>query len=207
MQQTAQATAASSPVAGAARSVEQYTIRRKVFKILGAGFHIYDHSGALVGYCKQRALRIREDLRIYTDETCSEELLVISTRSVFDISGAYTVSLRSGDAIGAFKRHGIRSVLRDKWSVFGPGGEPLGEIREDSAWRALVRRGHELLAALVPQRFEFLGPDERRFATYRTHMNPVVHRLGVAIHEQDDLVDELLILAGGCLLMAIEQRQ
>jgi len=186
---------------------EHYTIRRQVFKIFGAGFHIYDASGALVGYCKQKAFRVREDLRIYTDETCSEELLVISTRSVWDISGVYSVSLRSGDVIGAFKRHGVKSMVRDKWSVLGPDGQPIGEAQEDSAFKGVLRRTHDLFAALVPQTFHIRASDGREVASYRTHMNPFIHRISVAIHEQDEHFDDLLLLAGGCLLIAIEGRQ
>lgn len=186
---------------------EHYTIRRQVFKIFGAGFHIYDASGALVGYCKQKAFRVREDLRIYTDETCTEALLVISTQSVWDISGVYTVSLRSGDVIGAFKRHGVRSMVRDKWTVLGPDGEPIGEAQEDSAFKGLLRRMHEFFAALVPQTFHIHSSDGREIASYRTHMNPFIHRISVAIREQDEHFDDLLLLAGGCLLIAIEGRQ
>ena len=35
-----------------------YTIQRKVFKLVGAGFRIFDATGALVGYCK--VLRMHE---------------------------------------------------------------------------------------------------------------------------------------------------
>ncbi len=46
---------------------EHYTIRRKVLKIFGAAFHIYDPHGNLAGYCKQKAFKLKEDIRIYTD--------------------------------------------------------------------------------------------------------------------------------------------
>jgi uncharacterized protein YxjI len=194
--------------AAQANGAERYTIRRQVLKIFGAGFHIYDASGAVVGYCKQKAFRVREDLRIYTDDTCTEELLVISTRSVWDISGVYSVSLKSGDVIGAFRRHGVRSMVRDKWTVLGPDGQTIGEAHEDSAFKGLLRRSHDLFAAIIPQTFHITASDGREVATYRTHMNPFVHRISVTIHaEEDEHFDDLLLLAGGCLLIAIEGRQ
>lgn len=188
-------------------AIAEYTIRRKVFKIFGAGFHIHDASGALVGYCKQKAFRLREDLRIYTDETCAEELLVISTRSVWDISGVYSVSLRTGDVIGAYRRHGLKSLIRDKWTVLGPDGQTIGEAQEDSMIKGVLRRSHELLGAIIPQTFHIRAGDGREVATYRTHMNPFIHRISVAIHHEDEVFDDLLLLAGGVLLIAIEGRQ
>jgi hypothetical protein len=196
------ADAAAAPAAG-----EQYLIRRQVFKLFGAGMHIYDASGALVGYCKQKAMRIREDIRIFTDESCAEELLVISTRSVWDISGVYSVSLKSGDLIGAYRRHGVKSMVRDQWSVLGPDGEPIGEVREDSAFRGTLRRLHGFFALVMPQTYHIRATDGREIATLRTHMNPFVHRVSVAIHGTDEHFDDLLLLAGGCLLIAIEGRQ
>ena len=36
----------------------------EVLKIFGAAFHIYDPHGALVGYCKQKAFKLKEDIRM-----------------------------------------------------------------------------------------------------------------------------------------------
>lgn len=191
----------------AATGVEQYTIRRQVIRLFGAGFHIYDAQGGLVGYCNQKGFRLREDIRVYTDESRTEELLVISTTSVWDISGSYTVRLKDGAPIGAFKRRGVKSMLRDEWTVFGHDGVEIGTVREDSGVRAFFRRAHDGLATLMPQSYLVNASDGRLIATYRTHFNPFIYRLGVAIHETDEQFDDLLLLAGGCLLGAIEGRQ
>ena len=90
------------------KPVEQYTIRRKVFKIFGAGFHVYHADGSLAGYCKQKAFRLREDLRVYKDDARTQELLRIHTNEIIDVSATYQVLLPSGECIGAFRQHGIR---------------------------------------------------------------------------------------------------
>ena len=41
-----------------------YMIRRKVFRIFGGAFHIYDPAGQVVGYSKQKAFKLREDIRL-----------------------------------------------------------------------------------------------------------------------------------------------
>ena len=57
-----------------------YTVRRKVFKIFGGGFHIYDPNQQLVAYSKMKAFKFKEDIRLYTDESMQRELLVIQAR-------------------------------------------------------------------------------------------------------------------------------
>jgi len=196
------------------RAGERYTIRRKVFRLFGAGFHVHDQAGAVVGYCDQKRFRLREDLRLYTDETKSEELLRIGTEQVIDFAATYTVSVppdadHPGGPIGSFRRKGVKSFIRDEWLVFDGGGRQIGLIREDSQIKAIIRRVHEFAAMLTPQGYHLLDESGRELVAYRTHFNPFIHRLGVAIREtgDDSPIDDLLALAAGVLLLAIEGRQ
>ena len=186
---------------------EQYTIRRKVFKILGAGFHIYSADGQIAGYCKQKALKLKEDLRVYTNESQSEELFRIAARSVIDFGATYDVTLPTGESLGSFRRKGLKSLVRDTWLVHGPKGEEIATIREDSGTKAIARRLLGDYSGLLPQSYSMVTQDERQIATYRTHFNVFIYRLGVSIHSEHDDLDELVVLAGGCLLAAIEGRQ
>lgn len=186
---------------------EKFTIRRKVFKIFGAGFHIYGRAGDVIGYCKQKAFRLKEDLRIYTSDGMQEELFRIGARSIIDFGATYEVSLPTGEVLGTFRRKGLKSFVRDTWLIFDGQGNEIGQVLEDSTAAAVFRRFLGDYSFLFPQRLHIDSTDGRRIATYRTHFNPFIHRLGVAIHEEDETIDELVILAGGCLLGAIEQRQ
>ena len=80
---------------------EVYTVRRKVLKIFGAAFHVYDAQGGLVGYCKQKAFKLKEDIRLFTDESCSTELLRLAARQMIDFGATYDVTTPQGDAIGS----------------------------------------------------------------------------------------------------------
>lgn len=192
---------------------EQYTIRRKFFQIFGAGFHIYDAQGQVVGFCKQKAFRIREDLRIFTDDTCSKQLLQITTRSIWDISGVYTVLDETGQPIGALKRQGLKSLFfRDSWEILGPEQKLIGTIQEDSGFLAILRRLHEIFGVLFPQKYNVSDAAGNQIARYRQHFNPFVYRLGVALHNPggagvNDGPDELILLAAACVIAAIEGRQ
>lgn len=72
---------------------ERYTIRRKVLRLLGNSFHVLDAQGQIVGYCNQKRLRLREDIRFYTDERKSEELLTLKARSILDFSTTYDIEI------------------------------------------------------------------------------------------------------------------
>jgi hypothetical protein len=182
----------------------EYTIRRQILKIFGAAFHIYGAEGNLIGYCKQKAFKLKEDIRIYTDESLSTEMLFIGARAILDISAAYDVtdSLRQ-TRIGTLQRRGLKSILRDEWVVIDEAGQVVGTLREDNQLLALVRR---FVANILPQSYHIVDGQGREFAQLRTHFNPFVHRMTVNV-EDDCPIEPLLVLAAGVLLMAVEGRQ
>lgn len=182
----------------------EFTIRRKVFTLFGAKFHVFDQSGGLIGFSRQKAFRLKEDIRFYTDESMSCELLAILARQVIDFGASYDVIDSSdGQKVGALRRKGFRSLVRDEWHVLDPADRPLGVIREDSVLAALLRRS---ILRILPQNFHLADVSGNRLAELRTHFNPFVHRLTVSVNDQD-AIDPLLVLAAGILLLAIEGRQ
>lgn len=186
---------------------EKYTIRRRLFTVVGAGFDVYGPNGAPVAYCRQKAFRLKEDLRVFTGSDGEEELLRIRARSVIDFSATYDVMLPTGETIGSLRRKGLKSMLRDEWEVLDHAGNPVGKIIEDSGFFAVLRRLIEVTAVMFPQKFELELLDGGRVATYRQHFNPFVYRLGISVYREDDRVDDLMVLGAGFLLAAIEGRQ
>jgi uncharacterized protein YxjI len=199
---------ASGKLAFNIRPGESYTIRRKVFKILGAAFHIYSPQGGLMGYCKQKAFKLKEDIRIFTDESCSKELLVIKARSMLDFGATYDVMFPDGAAVGSLRRKGLTSTfLRDAWMVFDAGGQHIADLREDGSVLALARRYIDFVSFISPQRFTMARADGTEIAKFRQHFNPLVYRLSIQVLRDDPELDDLVILASGCLITAIEGRQ
>ncbi|MBQ4480638.1 MAG: hypothetical protein II943_08375 [Victivallales bacterium] len=180
-----------------------YLIRRKVFKLFGAAFHIYDPAGNLIGFSQQKAFKLKEDIRVYTDETKRQELIVILARNIIDFSAAYDVFESSTNTyLGTWQRRGFSSLIRDQWQLFDGSGMQTGEILEDSAGMALVRR---FVANWIPQDY-FVMHNGNIVATMGQNFNPFVFKLKVCISPQNTL-HPYLILAGGILLAAIEGRQ
>ncbi len=199
------------PPAFNAQPGEQYTIRRKVFKLFGAAFHIYDPAGKVIGFCKQKAFKLREDIRLYTDETCTTELFVIAARNIIDFSATYDVTLSDGTSLGTFRRKGMMSTfVKDAWMVFDAAGNQIATLEEEGSFLSVARRYVELVALVSPQTFRLCRgttADSKPIATFRTHFNPFVYRLSISIQADDEQLDDLLILAAGCLIAAIEGRQ
>lgn len=187
---------------------ERYTVRRKVLKLLGAAFHVYGPDGRVVAYCKQKAFKLREDIRLYTDESCATELLTMKTKQVIDFGVTFEVTLPDGSVLASIRRKGLKSILRDTWQVFLPGKtEPRATLKEDSALKATLRRLHEVFSTLIPQSFHLTSSDGLQIATLRQHFNLFVYRLGVKIEADDPELDELVVLALACLIAAVEGRQ
>ncbi len=188
---------------------ERYTIRRQVFKIFGAAFHVYDDQGSVIGYCKQKAFKLKEDLRLYTGEDMNDLLLSLQARSIIDFGATYTVSLPDGTTLGSLRRKGLKSsFVRDEWLLFDREGGEIARIREVGSFAPLARRYIDYVSLLLPQRYEVIrARDQQTIAVLRRHFNPIIYRLSVAITLEDDEIDDLLILGSACLLAAIEGRQ
>ncbi len=187
---------------------ETYTIRRKILTFLGATFHVYGPSGDVVAYCRQKAFRLREDIRLYTDDTKSTELLTLSARSIIDFGVTFDVTLPDGSKLGSIRRKGLKSLIRDSWLIYNHEDRAIASIEEDSMGMAVLRRTHDLMATVFPQKFHVVTTDgAQEIATFRQHFNPLVYRLGVSIKADHPEIDELVVLAAGCLLAAIEGRQ
>jgi hypothetical protein len=187
---------------------EQYTIRRKVLKLFGAAFHVYDPSGNVIAYCKQKAFKLKEDIRLYTDESCTTELFCIRARSIIDFGATYDLTLPDGRVLGSFRRKGLKSTfVRDEWLVFGPQGVQVATLAEQGGALAFLRKYIDILAAFSPQTFTLARDGQAPLATFRVHFNLFVYRLSIAVLADDAELDDLMILAAGSLIAAIEGRQ
>ncbi|MCA9276900.1 MAG: hypothetical protein KDA29_12825 [Phycisphaerales bacterium] len=188
---------------------EQYTIRRKFFKVFGAAFHVYDEHGSVIGYCKQKAFKLREDIKLYTGEDMSDLLLSLNTQQIIDFGATYNITLPDGTTLGSLRRKGLKSsFVRDEWLVFNTSGDEIAKVRETGSFAPIARRYIDYANIFFPQRYEITrSRDGKAIAMLRQHFNPVVFRMGVAIMDDDDDLDDLLILGAACLIAAIEGRQ
>lgn len=187
--------------------LDRYLIRRKVFKLFGGAFHIYDVDMELVYfYAEQKAFKLKEDFTVFGDEAKTQPLLRIKARSIIDISATYDVTdARTGEAVGAVRRKGLKSILQDEWEILDPKGRHIATAKEDSVVLALVRR---FLSNLVPQTFEVTTVDGAPLATFRQYFNPFVFKMELDYsHDVERELDRRLGIGLAVCMMAIEGRQ
>ena len=179
-----------------------YRLRRKVLKVFGASFHVYD-GDRIVAFCNQKAFKLREDIRLFADEAQTRELLWIRARQIVDFSACYdVVDSQTQQKVGALRRRGMKSIVRDSWEVLDADDKPIGKVEEDNMFLALVRR---LLSNLVPQKFH-LQAARGGAARLQQRWNPFVYSLEVTV-PRDLAIDPRLVFAAAVLIAAIEGRQ
>lgn len=183
----------------------QYMLRRKVFAFWHGAFHLYDVNGNVAAYMQHKAMRLREDLRVYRDESRGQELLRIRARSIIDFGATYDVFDGSDNTlVGSFRREGWKSLLRDSWLILDTAGNEVGRIEEDNMALALVRR---FLQNLIPQSFSgTLGAQPVFHFTQR--FNPFIFKVDLDFTaDQRGQLDRRMGIAAALLLASIEGRQ
>lgn len=187
----------------------RYTIRSKLLRFWGGAYHIYDERGELALYADMKRFRVREDIRLYSDESKATELLRITTQSILDIAGAYDVEDPvAGEQVGSLKRGGLSSTfLRDAWTILDTQGREIGRLEEESTLKGLVRRYVEVVTLFLPQRFQ-ARMEGNLVARYSQRFNPFILKLDVDFSpDPSGQLDRRLGIAAGVLLAAIEGRQ
>ncbi len=180
-----------------------YLFRRKVFKFFGGEFKVYDEDGREVLHSKQKAFKLREDFRVHSVDL-NQELLTIKTPQILDIGATYNVvDATTGEAIGALRRKGLKSIFKDEWLFLSSQGEEIGKMAEHSMLGALMSR----FIDLIPQTYNIVSIDGTYEAQIRQHFNPFVLKYTMTIVDSNPGIDRRLLLAAGILLAGIERRQ
>lgn len=184
---------------------DHYLLKKQVFALTGV-VRIYSPNDQLVLFCQQKFLKLKEDLRIYSDESKTHELINIQARQIIDFSAYYDVfDSQYSSKIGVLRRKGFRSLVQDEWEVFDSSEQIIGLLKEDSLNQALLRRF--LLGKLLPQNYDLnIGAD--CVADYQQRLN--LFRYELNIDFQMDIgkkLDHRLGLAAAILLAIIEGRQ
>jgi uncharacterized protein YxjI len=183
----------------------QYLLKRQVFALTGK-FRIYDPAENLVLFSEQKMFRLREDIRVFSDEGKTQELLTIKARQIIDFSAAYdVVNTTTNEKVGVLRRKGWRSLLRDEWEVLDANDQLRGLLFEDSVGLALLRR--LLLGSLLPQNYD-LTFGEVRVADLRQRFNLFRYDLDLDFSmDPTRALDRRLGLAAGILLATVEGKQ
>ncbi len=184
---------------------DTYVLKRQFLAMTGK-LRFYGPRDEIVLFVEQKMFRLREDIRVYSDESKSREVLVIKARTIIDFSAAYDVVDASDDVkVGTLRRKGFKSMLRDEWEVLDSTDRPVGSLFEDSMGLAVLRRF--LLGNLLPQNYDITLGDTR-VADLRQRFNPFVYHMDIDFTmDPGGRLDRRLGIAAGTLLSIIEGKQ
>jgi hypothetical protein len=111
------------------------------FKILALASQatVTDPNGRTVLYTKQRLLKFKEHVEIWTDKSQGTRLAEIKANKVIDWSARYFFTDAQGAQIGSVGRRGWRSIWKAHYEVFNPGDNTTDfSINEENAWIKLA---------------------------------------------------------------------
>ena len=183
--------------------LNQYMIREKFWKIFGNKFWFEDVNEKRYGFCEQKRFKLKEDIRIYVDESKSQEWLKIKQKQIVDAWGGYDImDSQSGEHIGTVRRKFWASVLRTRWHLLDAAGNEIGMLIEDSMGYALVRR---MFLGILPKKFHIEIGGRGEFVTMRQMFNPFIKKLVVNIPPSHPL-DRRFIAGLAIVIAAINGR-
>lgn len=187
---------------------DKFDAEKQMLQLVGGTFRFRSKDGRLLGYCRQKAFRLREDITVFADEGQTVPLLKIEATQIIDFDASYRVlDAQTGELYGSLRRKGWSSLLRDSWEILDPQNIPRGKILEDSGWKAMVRRLVDLAALLLPQTF-LIEVNQQVVGTLEQNRWGIPPRYSVDLSlDRDNLLPRPLAIAATILLLAIEGHQ
>ena len=187
-------------------NIDRYYAKKKFWKFFGGEIRIFSENRQnLLFFVKQKAFKLKEDITIFADESQREAILNIKARSILDFGTTYDITDSSNNQkVGALRRRGFKSILRDSWLILDANDKEIGNIQEDSILLALLRR---VLSNLVPQSFTISVAGTTAGELQQT-FNPFVPQFTINFSmDRVKTLDRRLGIGAVILLQIIEGRQ
>ncbi len=110
------------------------------FKLLALASQIYirDANGQLIGYVKQKLLKLKEDINVFADEQQTQHLYQIKADRIIDFSAKYNFTDAQGRGLGSIRRKGMRSIFKAHYLIFDENESQTMAIREENGWVKVV---------------------------------------------------------------------
>jgi uncharacterized protein YxjI len=99
-----------------------------------------DKPGEPFCFVEQKRFKFKEDIRFFTDDTKTSELLRIKARQRFDPRARYDVTAPDGSKIGEIQKVFGKSLLRSTYQMFDAAGNEVAVAQERNRFVALFRR-------------------------------------------------------------------
>jgi uncharacterized protein YxjI len=137
-----------------------YRIRKKVIAIANK-YWIEDAQGNCIGFSKQKIIRIKENIKVFSDDSMTTELFYIQQEQVMDMWGTFAVmDSATGACVGKLRRQALKSgFYKDEYLILDPQNRQVGRVAERGG-RGLLRK-YVPGGSLVPEQLviEFNGQE------------------------------------------------
>ncbi|MBN1571930.1 MAG: hypothetical protein JW984_01900 [Deltaproteobacteria bacterium] len=183
----------------------KFVARRKFFALAGQ-VYVNDGAGGLVCYVRQKMFKLKEDITVYSDESQTMPILNIKARQIIDFAAAYDiVDSATGAKMGALKRKGLKSIIKDEWIIMDSTDNNIAVLKEESGLMAILSR----LINLIPQRYVILmGGSGQVVGTIRQRFNIFIHKFDIDFSmDPGASLDRRLGMGAAILLLIIEGQQ
>jgi uncharacterized protein YxjI len=126
-------------------------------------------AGEPVCFVEQKRMKLKEDLRAFTDDSKTTEVFRIKAQQVWDPRARYDVTDPNGQHVGQLGKVFGKSLLRSTWRLYDPAGNEIAWARERSLFVALFRRFVGLIPVVggfadwlpIPYHFDYFIGEER----------------------------------------------
>ena len=181
-----------------------FLARQKVFSFTPK-FYFCDQNGSVLAFLRKKVFTLKDEIRVFTDETQSFELLRIKGRQIIDFGAAFDVmDSINNERVGTLKRRGWKSLVRKEWTILDAREKEIGRFKEDSLMLAMLRR---FITSLIPQEYTF-ELEGRQIGTARQNWNFFAPKMQVDFSgDPGRKFDRRLAAAAIILLLAVEGRQ
>lgn len=122
--------------AKSASTVYTYPLRMR-FKIIALAPQIYitDANDAPVLFVRQKIFNLREDVRIFRDDSKTDEVFRINADRIIDIGARYKFTdSKTERPLGAIKQRGLKTIWKAHYDIETPQGTPQHSLTEDNPW-------------------------------------------------------------------------
>jgi uncharacterized protein YxjI len=167
-------------------------------------------AGEPVCFVEQKRMKLKEDLRAFTDDSKTTELFRIKAQQVFDPRARYDVTDATGQHIGQLAKVFGKSLLRSTWRIYDAEGNEVAGAHERSQLVALLRRVAGWIPYVgdflpIPYHFDYFVGDERIGGLERILGVRDRYRLDVS-GDRERTIDRRVVLALAVGMDALQAR-
>jgi uncharacterized protein YxjI len=130
---------------------DRFFLRQRIRMVINQYEFSLEEDGEPFAFVEQARFKFKEDIRFYTDDSKTQELMRIKARQRFDPRARYDVTGPDGTKIGEIQKVFGASLLRSTYEVDPADGSAPIVARERNVVVALFRR----LAGFIPYLGDF----------------------------------------------------